>query len=117
MTNPGRSPSATDVRIARVEAAVLATADTATADTATANTATADCLALRMRLWPGCPRDQHGAEIAALAARTHDAADFIARSADGTPLGFAEVVIRRDPVNGTEGSRIAFLEGLYVVPE
>jgi aminoglycoside 6'-N-acetyltransferase I len=33
------------------------------------------------------------------------------------PLGFAEASVRTDYVNGTESSPVAFLEGLYVVPE
>src|SRR5262249_12464577 len=41
---------------------------------------------------------------------------FVARSA-GRALGFAEASIRRDAVNGASASPVAFLEGLYVVPE
>ena len=42
---------------------------------------------------------------------------FIASSGSGEPLGFAEAAIRTDYVNGTETSPVAFLEGIYVVPE
>src|SRR5205814_1792245 len=35
----------------------------------------------------------------------------------GTAVGLVEVAIRTDYVNGTESSPVAFLEGIYVVPE
>jgi aminoglycoside 6'-N-acetyltransferase I len=43
-------------------------------------------------------------------------AQFMACTAARTPAGFAEAAIRHDPVNGTSGSPVAFLEGIYVVP-
>ena len=35
----------------------------------------------------------------------------------GAPLGFIEISIRSDYVNGAESSPVAFLEGIFVVPE
>lgn len=43
-------------------------------------------------------------------------AQFIACSGEREPLGFIEVALRSDYVNGTESSPVAFLEGIYVVP-
>ncbi|BAL93986.1 putative aminoglycoside 6'-N-acetyltransferase/phosphoglycolate phosphatase [Rubrivivax gelatinosus IL144] len=43
-------------------------------------------------------------------------AQFLARDDDGAALGLAEASIRQDYVNGTDGSPVGFLEGLYVVP-
>ena len=42
---------------------------------------------------------------------------FVAYSNSRQPVGFAEASVRRDYVNGTESSPVAFLEGLYVIPE
>ena len=41
---------------------------------------------------------------------------FIAVADDGTPLGFIEIALRSDYVNGTRTSPVAFLEGIYVAP-
>ena len=43
-------------------------------------------------------------------------ATFLARDSTGAVLGFMEVSIRSDHVNGTLTSPVAFVEGLYVVP-
>jgi aminoglycoside 6'-N-acetyltransferase I len=44
-------------------------------------------------------------------------AQFIAYSSPGQAVGFAEASVRTDYVNGANSSPVAFLEGLYVVPE
>ena len=41
---------------------------------------------------------------------------FIAVADDSTPLGFIEIALRSDYVNGTRSSPVAFLEGIYVTP-
>ena len=41
----------------------------------------------------------------------------IAVTVDGSALGFVEAAKRVDYVNGTSSSPVAFIEGLYVVPE
>jgi GNAT superfamily N-acetyltransferase len=74
-----------------------------------------DWLALRRALWPG---DQEAAELAAMAEDL--ARGFHVRLAlaeDGAAIGFVEGSLRRDYVNGTSSSPVAFLEGLYVVPQ
>jgi aminoglycoside 6'-N-acetyltransferase I len=42
---------------------------------------------------------------------------FVANDAQGTPMGFAEVAIRQDYVNGCQHRPALFLEGIYVRPE
>jgi aminoglycoside 6'-N-acetyltransferase I len=42
---------------------------------------------------------------------------FVAYVGSGHAVGFIEVAIRTDYVNGTDSSPVAFLEGIYVVPE
>jgi aminoglycoside 6'-N-acetyltransferase I len=44
-------------------------------------------------------------------------ANFIAYSRSREAIGLAEVSVRSDYVNGTQSSPVAFLEGLYVVPQ
>ena len=41
---------------------------------------------------------------------------YIAYSASHEAIGFAEVSLRGDHVNGARTSPVAFIEGLYVVP-
>lgn len=41
---------------------------------------------------------------------------FVARDADGTAMGFAEVAIRQDYVNGCKFRPALYLEGIYVRP-
>lgn len=77
----------------------------------------ADWLELRVALWPGTSRIEHEAEIGEALGREGDGLNILARSADGTALGFAEASLRRDYVNGTDTSPVAFLEGIFVIPE
>ncbi|MBP1853378.1 aminoglycoside 6'-N-acetyltransferase [Rhizobium halophytocola] len=42
---------------------------------------------------------------------------FLARGPAGKALGFAEASLRLDYVNGCETSPVAFLEGIFVVPD
>ena len=43
-------------------------------------------------------------------------AQFVAYDGKRKPVGFVEVALRSDYVNGTTTSPVAFLEGIYVVP-
>jgi aminoglycoside 6'-N-acetyltransferase I len=74
-------------------------------------------LELRQALWPHCSREQHLEEMAAFVADPRKHLNLIAYSDTRKPLGIAEASIRADHVNGTTTSPVAFLEGLYVVPE
>ncbi|HWZ64026.1 MAG TPA: aminoglycoside 6'-N-acetyltransferase [Steroidobacteraceae bacterium] len=74
-----------------------------------------DWLALRLALWPD---EEPAAELAAMAEDLRR--DFHVRLAvddAGAAVGFVEGSMRTDYVNGTRSSPVAFLEGLYVVPE
>jgi aminoglycoside 6'-N-acetyltransferase I len=44
-------------------------------------------------------------------------AQFVAYAGLHQAVGFIEVAVRTDHVNETESSLVAFLEGIYVVPE
>ena len=74
-------------------------------------------LQMRQALWPGCAPAEHGEEMAAMFRKPTQFAAFVARAADGSALGFAEAALRHDHVDGTSTSPVAFLEGIYVVPE
>jgi len=74
-------------------------------------------LALREQLWPDCPRERHLSQMSALLASPSSFAQFVEYDASNNPLGFVEVAVRYDYVNGTTTSPVAFLEGIYVAPE
>ncbi len=74
----------------------------------------ADWLALRAALH-GASDDHHG-DVLRILAEPARGAGFIARGAGGAALGFAEVALRTDYVNGCETSPVGFLEAIYVVP-
>ena len=74
----------------------------------------ADWLALRVALWPEAPEQEQRRGMAEARRRGHFV--LLARSAENT-LGLVEASVRHDYVNGTNGSPVGFLEGLYVVPE
>jgi len=69
---------------------------------------------LRLGLWPDA--DDPLEELAQSLAEA-DGAVFLACLADGEAVGFAEVRLRHDYVNGTDSSPVGFLEGWYVQPQ
>ncbi|WP_082511578.1 aminoglycoside 6'-N-acetyltransferase [Devosia sp. Leaf420] len=76
-----------------------------------------DWTSMRTALWPSGGNGEHAAEIAELLKDPGETINLIARGADGAALGFAEAALRRDYVNGCKTSPVAFLEGIFVVPE
>ena len=74
-------------------------------------------LALRQALWPHCHRERHVAEMSAQCASPEHYVAFVAHASPGSSVGFVEAAVRADYVNGTESSPVAFLEGVYVVPD
>ena len=72
--------------------------------------------ALRRAMFPDCPDAEHRQEMAAFCAQPRRYAQFVAEQPDGVALGFVEVALRSDYVNGTSTSPVAFLEALFVVP-
>jgi aminoglycoside 6'-N-acetyltransferase I len=74
-------------------------------------------LALRQALWPHCSRARHLSEMSLYVASPERYAPFIAYSSSAQAVGLVEASVRTDYVNGTSSSPVAFLEGIYVVPE
>jgi aminoglycoside 6'-N-acetyltransferase I len=77
----------------------------------------ADWRSMRVELWPDCPRQQHLEEMASFLRDPNRFVQFIVRDPGGWGIGLAEASIRTDYVNGTSSSPVAYLEGLYVVPD
>ncbi|HIE0128937.1 TPA: aminoglycoside 6'-N-acetyltransferase [Stenotrophomonas maltophilia] len=69
---------------------------------------------LGLGLWPDA--DDPLEELAESLADAEGAV-FLACLAGGEAVGFAEVRLRHDYVNGTESSPVGFLEGWYVQPQ
>ena len=69
---------------------------------------------LRLGLWPDA--DDPLEELAQSLADAGGAV-FLACLANGEAIGFAEVRLRHDYVNGTGSSPVGFLEGWYVRPQ
>lgn len=74
-------------------------------------------LALRQALWSDGKPEEHLAEMASAIAEPSRYAQFVAYGPAREPVGLAEASIRTDYVNGTSTSPVAFLEGIYVIPE
>ena len=74
-------------------------------------------LRLRQALWPEAGREEQLREMAAFVAEPRRHGQFVAYSPSHEAIGLAEVSLRSDYVNGTHSSPVAFLEGLYVVPQ
>ena len=74
-------------------------------------------LTLREQLWPHCSRGEHLAEMSEFLAFPERFAQFVEYDQFGNALGFVEASLRSDYVNGTNSSPVAFLEGIYVVPQ
>ena len=74
-------------------------------------------LEFREQLWPYHPSAEHLAEMRTFLASPERFAQFIEYDPSGNALGFVEVALRSDYVNGTNSSPVGFLEGIYVVPQ
>jgi len=75
-----------------------------------------DWLLLRAEFFPEDFPGEHQQFLQGLWAAGRFTA-FVAQSENGEPMGFAEVAIRQDYVNGCEHRPALFLEGIYVRPE
>lgn len=73
-----------------------------------------DWATLRAEFWPDGTAAEHQHFCSAALSDPGRFATFLARSYDGSPVGFAEATLRSDYVNGCSTSPVAFLEGLYV---
>jgi len=72
---------------------------------------------MRGNLWPRLDLVEHQTEMIHLLAKGSSFIAFIARTPEGVPIGFAEATLRVDYVNGCKYSPVAFLEGIYVLPQ
>jgi aminoglycoside 6'-N-acetyltransferase I len=69
-------------------------------------------LRLRRLLWPHCPNQKHELEITQV-LDSHGVV-FVAEDQQGALIGFAEVSLRRDHVDGATISPVPYLEGWFV---
>jgi aminoglycoside 6'-N-acetyltransferase I len=74
-------------------------------------------LELRRALWPDCTEADHATDRDAYVSRPERQVALVAYGEDNKPIGFIEVSLRSDYVNGTSSSPVAFIEGLYVVEQ
>jgi len=67
---------------------------------------------LACELWPDHALEEMEEEMAEL-LQNSEAACFLALEEE-TPVGFAQCQLRHDYVEGTEGSPVGYLEGIYI---
>lgn len=68
---------------------------------------------LRCQLWPDCPVARHQLEVRQLLS---SGGQVVLAYIDKEPVGFAEVSIRSDHVEGAQTAPLPYLEGWYVAP-
>ncbi|MFO1499572.1 MAG: GNAT family N-acetyltransferase [Verrucomicrobiota bacterium] len=66
---------------------------------------------MRAELWPDCPAARHELEVKQL---LQSPGLVIVAEADGELVGFAEISVRVDHVEGTAAAPVPYLEGWYV---
>jgi aminoglycoside 6'-N-acetyltransferase I len=76
-----------------------------------------DWIGLRCLLWPDGSEHERRIEAEALFQLSGRAIVFLARSSELATIGFAEATLREDYVNGCVTAPVAFLEGIYVLPD
>jgi aminoglycoside 6'-N-acetyltransferase I len=75
------------------------------------NPSDSDWLEMRGQLWPNFDSSQHRAEMEQLTADTSRFVVFLALNPEQRAIGFAEVSLRSDYVNGCETSPVPSLKG------
>jgi len=83
----------------------------------TDDTGDTDWLSLREQFIPELSRSEQREFLSAFARDSAGFMAFVANGDQGEPLGFAEVSIRTDYVNGCRHRPALYLEGIYVKPE
>ncbi len=76
-----------------------------------------DWLRLRMALWPDTTAAELQEEMTAFLRDPSRFVQWLARDDTGRAVGLVEASLRREFVNGASRSPVAFLEGIYVIPE
>lgn len=84
--------------------------------TSTADPENADWLTLRGEFIPEEPLDEQRAFLRRFVRESFAFRAFVARDAEAGLLGFAEVAVRTDFVNGCKHRPALFLEGIYTRP-
>ena len=74
-------------------------------------------LDLRMALWPDATIEDHTGYMAMELAQPDRFLPLMMYDERRAPIGFIEVSIRSDYVNGTQTSPVGFVEGVFVAPE
>ena len=74
-----------------------------------------EAAAMALRLWPSHEQEELEREVQQL-LQNPDAAVFLLYD-QNVPAGFAQCGIRRDYVEGSSGSPVGYLEGIFVTPE
>jgi aminoglycoside 6'-N-acetyltransferase I len=70
--------------------------------------------ALALELWPGSTTEEMRADLQTVLSK-EDAAFFLL-FVEGRAIGFAQVSLRYDYVEGTQTSPVGYLEGIYIEP-
>jgi len=73
-------------------------------------------LTLRRALFPQLADSLLRAEMERLVAQPARHAPFLVIDEEGVPVGLAEVSLRVDPLPGSLGTPVGFLEAIYVAP-
>lgn len=76
-----------------------------------------DWLSLRSAFWDGESEEEHLAALRKFTTTRSPYFAFIANGNSDGALGFAEIAVRRDYVNGCESTPVLYLEGIFVRPE
>jgi aminoglycoside 6'-N-acetyltransferase I len=82
----------------------------------TTDTADADWLSLRAEFIPGLSLSENREFLETFAHGSREFVAFVASDGQQRAMGFAEVCIRKDYVNGCRHRPTLFLEGIYVRP-
>lgn len=69
---------------------------------------------LALELWPGSTTEEMRADLQTVLSK-EDAAFFLL-FVEGRAIGFAQVSLRYDYVEGTQTSPVGYLEGIYIEP-
>lgn len=69
---------------------------------------------MRRALWPDCPAQKHALEIEQVLKS--EGVVLVAEDGRGELVGFAEVSLRRDHVDGATICPVPYLEGWFVAP-
>ena len=70
--------------------------------------------ALALELWPDHTPEDMRADLKAILSKDEEA--FFLLFVEGKAIGFAQVSLRRDYVEGTQTCPVGYLEGIYVKP-